>query len=273
MARANDFICGLSGTTGAAKKEPAWHASDSRPMMLDLHGLSPVKRSAMSEATREAEQLRQLARLLNLPPEMLANAYKVFSRHAAAPDATPAAPCPSLLQEGRLSKEQFRKVVHDLLDRVPGDTADVLVNEAFRDADKDGSNEIDFGEYAIWISSRSFSEVLNLTAEQIDMRDLARKHGMTHAQVEQYKKSFDDFDTDGSGVINRDEFEAILSKCARLPQGTALPQQKVQTLWRLADSDGSHELDFQEFLVFYKRYFDGNGFENMYRFRRRPPNV
>lgn len=272
MARANDFICGLSGTTGAAKKEPAWSASGSRPTMLDLHGLSPAKRPATSEDTREAEQLWQLARQLNSPPEMITNAYDFFSRHASAPEATPTVPCPSLLQEGRLSKEQFRKVVHDLLDCVSEDTADVLVNEAFRDADRDGSNEIDFGEFAIWISSRGFSEVVNLTAEQIDMRDLARKHGMAHAEVEQYKKSFDKFDTDGSGFISRDEFEAILSKCARLPQGTGLPQQKVQTLWRLADSDGSHALDFQEFLVFYRRYFDGNGFESMYRFRRRLTN-
>jgi len=181
----------------------------------------------------------------------------------------------TLLPDAPLDRdpEQFKKVVHDLLDCVSEDMVDVLANEAFRDADKDGSSEIHFGDVAVWISSRSFSEVLNLTPEQINMRDLARQYDMTYAQVEQYKKCFDTFDCDGSGAIDRGEFEPLLSKCARLPKGAALPQQRTQTLWRLADLDGSHELDFQEFLVFYKRYFDGNGFENMYRFRRQPPNL
>ncbi|CAK0842281.1 unnamed protein product, partial [Prorocentrum cordatum] len=271
LARANDFISGLGSTAGAAHKEPwrepARPAGVGRPMLLNLRGLPSVGRPALSAAAREAEQLQQLARLLNLPAELMANAYDAFSRHATAPEATPGASCRSLLQEGRLSRQQLGRVVHDLLGGASGDTVAALADEAFRVAEKDGSNEIDFGQYAIWISSRSFSELLNLTADQISMRDLARKHGMAHSQVEQYKKYFDNFDTDGSGSIDRDEFETILSKCARLPKGTALPQQKVQTLWRLADSDGSRELDFQEFLVFYKRYFDGDGFENMYRFQ------
>lgn len=270
MARANDFICGLSATD-AAKKQLVRPALDGRPMVLSLHGLSPAKRPATSVETREAEQLQRVARHLNVPLEMITNAYDCFARHATAPEAEPAAPRPSLLQEGRLSKEQFKNVVRDLLECVSEDMIDVLVKEAFRDADKDGSSEINFGDVAVWISSRSFSEVFNLTPEQIKMRDLARQHDVTYAQVEQYKKCFDTFDCDGSGAIDKGEFEALLSKCARLPKGTVLSQHRTQTLWRFADLDGSHELDFQEFLVFYKRYFDGAGFENMYNTTRHLP--
>lgn len=264
MARANDFICGL-GAAGAAKTQPARPARDGRPTAPGLHGLSPAGRPAMSTAAREAEHLRQVARHLNVPLEIVTRAYGVFARHATAPEAEPKAPRPSLLQEGRLPKERFKKVVHDLLDCVSEDMVDVLADEAFRDADKEGRSEIHFGDVAVWVSSRSFSEVLNLTPEQIKMRDLARRHDISYAQVEQYRKCFDTFDCDGSGAIDRSEFEALLSKCARLPKGTTLPQQRTQTLWRLADLDGSRELDFQEFLVFYKRYFDGTGFQNMYR--------
>lgn len=42
----------------------------------------------------------------------------------------------------------------------------------------------------------------------------------------------------------------------------------MKTLWTQADTDGSGEIDFEEFVVFYRKYFDSGGdacpFEEFY---------
>jgi len=70
-------------------------------------------------------------------------------------------------------------------------------------------------------------------------------------------------------MIESSEFPDLLCKCAKIPEH-GLSAQRVKQFWNDADTDGSGEVDFEEFMCFYRKYFDLKdsdraGFENFYR--------
>ncbi|CAE8622603.1 unnamed protein product [Polarella glacialis] len=96
---------------------------------------------------------------------------------------------------------------------------------------------------------------------------------MTIVEAERYRQAFDEFDSDGSGAIGEGEFESLLRKCAKVPSHVEIPAKRFRLLWKECDVD----VDFEEFLVMYKRYFDtsgsgkAGGFETFYRTIRPVP--
>ena len=64
--------------------------------------------------------------------------------------------------------------------------------------------------------------------------------------------TFDIFDMDGNGLIDRDELTAVVS-ASQLLKGKQL-KERVDKIMMLADSDGNDELDFDEFAVCCRRY-------------------
>mmetsp|Transcript_42052 Transcript_42052/g.118912 ORF Transcript_42052/g.118912 Transcript_42052/m.118912 type:complete len:401 (-) Transcript_42052:347-1549(-) len=238
-----------------------------------VHGQSlPVLHNIPRMAAgSEEQQVSSLAAMLNLPLERASSAYRLFKDHADSPGEGA-----SLVDESRLTKTQFGKLACAMTGcHSEDDLPAGIVDDAFKSADKDGGGEIDFSEFAIWFTANSFSERLTLDAGQRALRKLARTYSMSYAQVDQYKQHFDKFDLDRSGMIESDEFQNLLCKCAKIP-ASGLAHSRVQQLWRAADADGSGEVDFEEFLVFYRKYFDvaageGAGFENFYRGVRSHP--
>lgn len=238
-----------------------------------LHGQSlPVLHNIPRMAAgSEEQQVSSLAAMLNLPSDRVSSAYRLFKEHADGPGEGA-----SLVGEGRLTKRQFGKLACAMTGcHSEDDLPAGIVDDAFRSADKDGGGEIDFSEFAIWFTANSFSERLTLDAGQRALRKLARTYSMSYAQVDQYKQHFDKFDLDRSGMIESDEFQNLLCKCAKIP-ANGLSHSRLQQLWRVADADGSGEVDFEEFVVFYRKYFDvaageGAGFENFYRGVRNHP--
>jgi Ca2+-binding EF-hand superfamily protein len=216
------------------------------------------------EAISEDQKARDLARTLNLPRVDMAAACDLFKRHAEFSGAT------SLL-DGRLTKERFAGVLREITGRKNWeDLSPALTHIKFGRADQNSGGGIDFSDFAIWFSSRSFYEDFNLDAGQQSLRKLARKYDMPYSDVEQYKKSFDHFDTDHSGAIQKAEFQRLLCKLSKVPESIGIAPARVQELWSGADMDKTGEIDFREFLVFYRKYFDtrgdgGAGFEDYYR--------
>ena len=56
----------------------------------------------------------------------------------------------------------------------------------------------------------------------------------------------------GNGVLDMDEFRALMEELSR-KSGKHIPASQVERMFRSADTDGSGELDFQEFLDVHKK--------------------
>lgn len=83
---------------------------------------------------------------------------------------------------------------------------------------------------------------------------------MNILNIERYKKAFDRYDLNSNGVIEFSEFKNIISDLLKIPTGLDLPQERVMSMWRNADKDGSGSIDFEEFVAFYVKVF-GDTFE------------
>lgn len=264
LARGTDYIC---SNFVAPESKPTGRGlvrSNSLPTM-HKHKAS----GKLGAQARDEETIQSLVDALNLPKEAMRAACDVFKRHAEV------SPGKSFVQDGRLTRVQFAAVLRDLTGRKNHtDLPYELLSAEFQRAGEDSQEAIDFGEFALWFSSRNFNEHLNLDAGQRALRRLARENNMPYPDVDKYKKSFNEFDIDRDGVISKEDFQHVLYKLSKVPENVGLPQERVQYLWSGADADLSGELDFEEFLVFYKKYFDtksggGSGFEDYYRSIRR----
>mmetsp|Transcript_103398 Transcript_103398/g.290958 ORF Transcript_103398/g.290958 Transcript_103398/m.290958 type:complete len:156 (+) Transcript_103398:3-470(+) len=127
------------------------------------------------------------------------------------------------------------------------------------------SANLDFLEFAVWYMRHGFSENVLLSFEQREIRAIARKHGLNIVDVEEYKKSFNRFDEDGSGEIEFEEFRALLYFLIKIPNNLDLPESRIRAFWSEAISEDRGAINFEEFLLFYMRYFSstnkkaGNG--------------
>jgi len=191
-------------------------------------------------------------------------AQDLFRMHAK-----PAATETGLFKDRRLTEDGFAKVWFEMTGQ-EGEAEDAIalqiLAEAFMHAGD--SRELDFAQFATWFSSRCFCEDVSLDKERKQMRRIALKHSLHHSEVESYKHMFNRFDTDNSGTIDSNEFAELLCTCIKAPASIGLPAARMKNLWQIADQDGDHEIDFEEFLTFYTKYLgtDSTGFEDFYHF-------
>lgn len=207
-----------------------------------------------------------MSRELAIPMESMKMAYSLFKEHAECPADG------SLLNDGFVTKASFGSVLSKMQhgEAVLNSAQESQqLDAAFRVVRKDLSS-LNFREFAIWYSSHGFDEGLHLDAKEQSLRKLARKLNIPACEIDAYKRHFDCFDADGSGLIDIEEFEEMLYKCGRVPRHIGLPASRVSQLWCAADVDGSGEIDFEEFVLFYRRYFvplgmgERTGFERIY---------
>lgn len=210
-------------------------------------------------------RLQELAVTNRIPAEFMVQAFEIFEELAVPlrrrrgqrfrkkkdPQEY------DVLTEGRLERSAgFEKLLCTLTHAEdPSSLPEGFIDSAFRSADADGSESLDFLEFAQWYMRHGFSEAVLLTPEQREIRKIARHHGLPIVWVEEYKKSFDSFDEDGSGMIEFDEFQKLLYKLIKVPSHLDLPVNLVRQFWAEADDDGGGAIGFEEFLMFYTRYF------------------
>ena len=83
-----------------------------------------------------------------------------------------------------------------------------------------------------------------------DHMDLKKKypnspiHALTEAQIDEFRAAFNSFDSDGGGSIDSSELESVLKSL-----GQEATQDELDKLIAVADTDGSGDIDFLEFVV------------------------
>lgn len=106
-----------------------------------------------------------------------------------------------------------------------------------------------------WFSQHAFDTDMLVPPEQIKVRDLAREWEAPFAEVDEIFRKFDKFDQDRSGVIDMEEFKSLLKVLLRLPNGFDFPQKRINFFWKQADKSGNGSVSFEEFFVWFRRYF------------------
>jgi len=114
-----------------------------------------------------------------------------------------------------------------------------------------GLKEVDVAQSAqLGRMTTEFDPMKNLTAAQRDVRHLAKVCNVSVDEAESLKKKFDIYDEDESGLINKEEFMKVLQ--GFVGPKVAISKERFETYWRDVDTDGSGEVDFEEFLGWYQ---------------------
>jgi hypothetical protein len=206
------------------------------PVVVNKEAEAAAAAAAAAEAeaareTRERQELARFSREIGMPLDMVKDAAEVFREHV--PDCG----------TGDLGKATM-----------PMTTLGDLFGQKIDEHDE--AKQVDFESFATSFFCRGFSEGCMLTAEQRELRQLARKHDMEHANIDKYKRYFDEFDNDGNGSIDAAEFKTLLHRLNKMPEGYTLPDSRVSQLWAEADTDKNGSVDFEEFVRFYRKYYE-----------------
>jgi len=160
---------------------------------------------------------------------------------------------------GELNKYEFEQVVRELCG-IPeyGHVPHHLMHNFWASADRNRSGALDFEEYLAWSMTHEYSEEMLVADEgERHMRGIARKHGFYLPDVERVKSVFDSFDTDRTGNMEEEEFREALLKLMRVKNPADVSQKKLQRFWREVDTDGSGLICFEEFVLWYLKFFNG----------------
>jgi calmodulin len=110
------------------------------------------------------------------------------------------------------------------------------------DIDKSGDGEI------------SFYEFMNLMVNKIERHESESNHENTKPNDipddDEIIKAFEVFDVDKSGTLNKIELRYILTSI-----GDKFTDAEVDDIFRQADLDGSGEIDYKEFIKFWRTKF------------------
>ena len=108
------------------------------------------------------------------------------------------------------------------------------ITKLVNDTDQDGDGIVSVEEFIKMI------EIENIRGRS-NKREMIHKALIQRASV---RKAFEQYDTDGSGTISKDEFQTILEHRYM----SALSAEQVDELMNEADKDGSGLIDYEEFL-------------------------
>jgi len=196
--------------------------------------------------------LADLAHKWHLPLATVVDSSRLFTEYATLPREHQDE---HVLREGKVYVNDMMQLVCKLADKASVDELAVSPTEIMGVVDKNMDGTVDFREFATWFHERGFEEYMNLTREQIEVRRVGQKLGICANDMDWYKHEYDKFDTNGNGLIGLDEFRELMHILLKIPKEHRIPESRMLHFWRQADSDGSGEIDLQEFVTFYIKYF------------------
>jgi len=158
-----------------------------------------------------------------------------------------------LSADGRLSFEEFQLALRRRLNiqdggPIPGH----LLDKHWMSFE----GEVDFAQYLEWALQHAFAEeVLVPDRRERRIRQLARDHNLSLCDIEKVQRVYDQFDHDGSGNLDRDEFAQVMCRLLKTSDVNTLSDRTLERYWHEVDSDFSGTIEFEEFLNWYMRYF------------------
>ena len=72
---------------------------------------------------------------------------------------------------------------------------------------------------------------------------------LSQEQKDEIREAFDLFDTDGSGSLEKEEFQLVLANFLGPKIGNMLSEDRINTYWRDMDSDGDGEVAYEGYVI------------------------
>jgi hypothetical protein len=113
-----------------------------------------------------------------------------------------------------------------------------------------------------WYRANCFGAIsaANQSKNESMSYDIANENEVPPQYIDKLRKRFDEFDTDGSGYIDYEEFAVMFSKLLKVTDPSHFAPQRMKRFWQEVDVDGSGEVDFPEFCTWYLKYFSPDGY-------------
>lgn len=90
---------------------------------------------------------------------------------------------------------------------------------------------------------------IEVSAEELQNRNMAKKFGLHIADVEKLSQTFKKIDTNKSGTLERDEFDWVYRDITGLGPDVEIPRKRIDELLDMVDQDRSGTVDFEEYLM------------------------
>jgi len=97
-------------------------------------------------------------------------------------------------------------------------------------------------------------ESLGVDPKTIVLRKLAKKHNLSILDLEELNTRFREVDSNSSGCLEEPEFTKLVLSVHGARDISDIPKGRLHFYWKQADADHSGEVDFEEFIVFFKKY-------------------
>ncbi|KAF4756755.1 hypothetical protein FOZ63_007074 [Perkinsus olseni] len=103
-----------------------------------------------------------------------------------------------------------------------------------------------------------FSERALLRTPERELRQMARALQVPIPDAEAIQKKFNRFDADGSGKIDRDEFQTLVMELMGMDSSrpALLPKARLEQFWLSVEKDPQGEVGMKEFLAWYHNNID-----------------
>lgn len=194
-----------------------------------------------------------LAHLWDMPLASVHEAADLFKAHAALPGYSDKE---DILRDGLLDPRAMQRLTVQLSQNTASlEDHNVTPEEILGIVDRNIDGNIDFHEFACWYNERAFLDYMNLTKEEIRVRNVGARLGVPVGDMDQYKAMFDKFDEDKSGVIDRWEFNELMHILMKIPKGHRIPNNRLHHFWKECDLNGNGNVDLHEFVSFYVKNF------------------
>lgn len=159
---------------------------------------------------------------------------------------------------GRFCKRDLQKFLCNLFHAK--EIPDSVLDDIYcRTCQSDSPLGFDMEAFFAWHMC-SFSTVAKLRGDKaavqkaVSLDEICAKHGIGPNDLDKVRRVFDKYDTDGSGVMDKDEFELMIVVYLGATKAD-ISKERLATWWREIDADGSGEVEFPEFVEWYVKYF------------------
>jgi len=156
-----------------------------------------------------------------------------------------------------ISESEFEKVLCRIFEK--GEFDKSVARSAHKASHILGSFSVD--QFVSWYVQNMFASVNGLKADQSNKstsctnKVLSKIHGVDEHIMGKIKNDFDRYDTDGSGMIDYGEFQAMMCLMMKVSCVGDVGEERLQKFWKEIDVDGNGEIDFSEFVNWYMKYF------------------
>eukprot|EP00930_Biecheleria_cincta_P071290 TRINITY_DN58803_c0_g1_i1.p1 TRINITY_DN58803_c0_g1~~TRINITY_DN58803_c0_g1_i1.p1 ORF type:complete len:356 (-),score=52.99 TRINITY_DN58803_c0_g1_i1:3-1070(-) len=201
-------------------------------------GHSPTRKAR--KATRNFDQCVALAKKHNIKLPIVKELLDEFQGMDANGD-------------GVLSFEEFEVAVqkrYNLADQEDAEGLDLA--KQWKMGDRVGSNSVTFEGFLLWNFGSHFTEQLAITDDtDRKLRKLARELEISYEEIDRIKRSFEKFDTDNSGFIDKVEFKTVVLDMFGARSSGDFLQKRLQLCWEEADMYKTGEIDLEAFVRWY----------------------